>query len=74
MVSIKHIILPGKIGTFDFEWVFEKNTELTVTDPKYKSLLMNMYKHSTTPFLILKDDEEYLLQKYKLIRNERVKP
>jgi len=69
MVTVKQNILSNKnTGSFDFEWVFDKNTELAVVDPKYKSLLMNMYKHSTTPFLILKEDEEYLLKKYKLIR------
>ena len=62
MVTVKQNILSNKnTGSFDFEWVFDKNTELAVVDPKYKSLLMNMYKHSTTPFLILKEDEEYLL-------------
>lgn len=69
MVKVKQNILSNKnTGSFDFEWVFDKNTELTVGDPRYKSLLMNMYKNSTTPFLILKKDEEYLLKKYKLTR------
>jgi len=69
MVTVKQNIRVNKsAGAFDFEWVFEKNTELSVTDPKYRSLLINMYKHSTTPFLILKKEEEYLLRKYNLIR------
>lgn len=69
MVTIKQNIFSGKYtGPIDFEWIFDKNTELAVVDPKYKSLLMKMYKHSTTPFLILKKDEEYLLKKYKLTR------
>ena len=69
MVTSKQNILSNKdISSFDFEWVFEKNTELAVVDPKYKRLLINMYKHSTTPFLILREDEEYLLKKYKIFR------
>jgi hypothetical protein len=69
MVTSKRNIFSNKSAiSFDFEWIFDKNTELAVVDPKYKSLLMNMYKHSTTPFLILKEDEEYLLKKYKLTR------
>jgi hypothetical protein len=69
MVKAKQNILSDRSGNFDFVWVFEKNTELTSVDPRYKSLLIDMYKNSTTPFLVLKKDEEYLLKKYnKLTR------
>jgi hypothetical protein len=73
MVTVKQNILTSKSGgEFDFEWVFEKNTELKVIDPRYKSLLMEMYKQSTTPFLVLREDEKYLLKKYKFAGSEKI--
>jgi hypothetical protein len=53
-----------KVNTrIDFRWIFTGDTEPCEDDQKYKDFLKEMYKSSTSSFLIL--EEEEFLKNYK---------
>jgi hypothetical protein len=49
----------------DFVWIFSENSEDYEDDKKFRDFLKKMYLGSQSSFLILKQEEEYILKKYK---------
>lgn len=58
------MLMREKVNTrIDFRWIFTGDTEPCEDDQKYKDFLKEMYKSSTSSFLIL--EEEEFLKNYK---------
>jgi hypothetical protein len=51
--------------SIDFMWIITCDAEPCEDDRKYKTFLKDMYKSSTSTFLILKKEEEEFLKNYK---------
>jgi hypothetical protein len=49
----------------DFTWTFTANSVQCEDDQKFRTLLKEMFIASTTPFLLLRKDEDELLKIYK---------